>query len=63
MRAAPTIRGLSRCGVPQPQHRKLLRRTFPALLHRGLGNTDIDLNASQPVSLVYEDVVLENPDS
>jgi iron complex outermembrane receptor protein len=28
---------------------------------RGIGNTDFDLNASQPVSLVYDDVVLENP--
>ena len=28
---------------------------------RGLGNTDFDLNASQPVSLVYDDVVFENP--
>ena len=27
----------------------------------GLGNTDFDLNASQPVSLVYDDVVQESP--
>ncbi len=35
-------------------------RTFPRFYLRGLGNTDFDLNASQPVSLVYDDVVLEN---
>lgn len=35
-------------------------RTFPRFYIRGLGNTDFDLNASQPVSLVYDDVVLEN---
>ncbi|RDZ28277.1 TonB-dependent receptor [Lysobacter silvisoli] len=36
-------------------------RAFPRFYIRGLGNTDFDLNASQPVSLVYDDVVLENP--
>jgi iron complex outermembrane receptor protein len=36
-------------------------RTFPRFYIRGLGNTDFDLNASQPVSLVYDDVVQENP--
>ncbi|MFL6787386.1 MAG: TonB-dependent receptor, partial [Sphingomicrobium sp.] len=36
-------------------------RTFPRFYIRGLGNTDFDLNASQPVSLVYDDIVLENP--
>jgi iron complex outermembrane receptor protein len=35
-------------------------RVFPRFYIRGLGNTDFDLNASQPVSLVYDDVVLEN---
>lgn len=35
-------------------------RTFPRFYIRGLGNTDFDLNANQPVSLVYDDVVLEN---
>lgn len=35
-------------------------RTFPRFYIRGLGNTDFDLNASQPVSLVYDEVVLEN---
>lgn len=36
-------------------------RAFPRFYLRGLGNTDFDLNASQPVSLIYDDVVLENP--
>jgi iron complex outermembrane receptor protein len=36
-------------------------RTFPRPYIRGLGNTDFDLNASQPVSFVYDDVVLESP--
>jgi len=35
-------------------------RAFPRFYIRGLGNTDFDLNASQPVSLVYDDVVQEN---
>lgn len=36
-------------------------RTFPRFYIRGLGNTDFDLNANQPVSIVYDDVILENP--
>jgi iron complex outermembrane receptor protein len=36
-------------------------RAFPRFYIRGLGNTDFDLNASQPVSMVYDEVVLENP--
>jgi len=36
-------------------------RTFPRFYIRGLGNTDFDINSSQPVSLVYDDIVLENP--
>lgn len=36
-------------------------RTFPRFYIRGLGNTDFDLNANQPVSLVYDELVLENP--
>ncbi|RTL18664.1 MAG: TonB-dependent receptor [Burkholderiales bacterium] len=35
-------------------------RTFPRFYVRGLGNTDFDLNASQPVGLVYDDVVQES---
>ena len=36
-------------------------RAFPRFYIRGLGNTDFDFNASQPVSLVYDEVVQENP--
>jgi len=36
-------------------------RTFPRFYIRGMGNTDFDLNASQPVGLVFDDVVQENP--
>ncbi|MBC7617979.1 MAG: TonB-dependent receptor [Candidatus Saccharibacteria bacterium] len=36
-------------------------RTFPRFYIRGLGNTDFDLNASQPVGLVFDDVVQESP--
>jgi iron complex outermembrane receptor protein len=36
-------------------------RIFPRFYLRGIGNTDFDQNASQPVSLVYDDVVYENP--
>ncbi|MRW91561.1 TonB-dependent receptor [Duganella sp. FT80W] len=35
-------------------------RTFPRFYIRGLGNTDFDLNASQPVGYVMDDVVQEN---
>jgi iron complex outermembrane receptor protein len=36
-------------------------RIFPRPYIRGLGNTDFDLNASQPVSFIYDEVVYENP--
>jgi len=36
-------------------------RTFPRFYIRGLGNTDFDPNAAQPVSVVYDDVALESP--
>ncbi|WP_423596825.1 TonB-dependent receptor [Roseateles sp. MS654] len=36
-------------------------RAFPRFYIRGYGNTDFRLNASQPVSLIYDDVVQENP--
>ncbi len=36
-------------------------RAFPRFYIRGLGNTDFDLNASQPVSLIYDEIVQENP--
>src|SRR3546814_27311 len=49
--------------VPSLNIESSFGRTFPRFYIRGLGNTDFDLNASQPVSLVYDDVVLENPRS
>ncbi len=36
-------------------------RIFPRPYIRGLGNTDFDFNASQPVSFIYDEVVFENP--
>ncbi|RSZ58198.1 TonB-dependent receptor [Massilia atriviolacea] len=36
-------------------------RTFPRFYVRGYGNTDFNTFASQPVSLIYDDVVQENP--
>jgi len=47
--------------VPSLNIESSFGRTFPRFYIRGLGNTDFDLNASQPVSVVYDDVVLENP--
>jgi iron complex outermembrane recepter protein len=54
------IRGLA-SRIPSLNVESSFGRTFPRFYIRGLGNTDFDLNASQPVSLVYDDVVLENP--
>ncbi len=36
-------------------------RAFPRFYIRGIGNTDFDLNATQPVSLVYDQVPYESP--
>ena len=36
-------------------------RTFPRFYVRGLGNSDFDLNSSQPVSLVVDEIVQESP--
>ncbi|NRR34173.1 TonB-dependent receptor [Oxalobacteraceae bacterium] len=36
-------------------------RVFPRFYVRGYGNTDFSIFASQPVSLIYDDVVQENP--
>ena len=47
--------------VPSLNIESSFGRAFPRFYIRGLGNTDFDLNASQPVSVVYDDVVLENP--
>ena len=58
--AGADIRALSG-RVPSLTIESSYGRTFPRFYIRGLGNTDFDLNASQPVSLVYDDVVLESP--
>lgn len=47
--------------VPSLSVESSFGRTFPRFYMRGLGNSDFDLNASQPVSLVVDDVVQENP--
>ncbi|EIZ78660.1 TonB-dependent receptor [Novosphingobium sp. Rr 2-17] len=47
--------------VPSLQIESSFGRTFPRFYIRGLGNTDYDANAIQPVSVVYDDVALENP--
>jgi len=47
--------------VPSLTMESSFGRTFPRPYIRGLGNTDFDLNASQPVSFIYDDVVLETP--
>jgi iron complex outermembrane receptor protein len=53
------VRALS-AKVPSLLIESSFGRTFPRFYVRGLGNTDFDLLASQPVSLIYDDVVLEN---
>lgn len=53
------VRALS-ARVPSLLIESSFGRTFPRFYLRGIGNTDFDLLASQPVSLVYDDVVLEN---
>lgn len=47
--------------VPSLNVESSFGRAFPRFYIRGLGNTDFDLNSSQPVSLIYDEVVLENP--
>jgi iron complex outermembrane receptor protein len=57
---APDLRVLNG-RLPSVRVESSFGRSFPRFYIRGLGNSDFDLNASQPVSLVYDDVVLENP--
>jgi len=47
--------------VPSLNIESSFGRAFPRFYIRGYGNTDFRLNTSQPVSLVYDDVVQENP--
>ena len=46
--------------TPSLQMESSFGRVFPRFYVRGLGNTDFDLNASQPVSVLHDGVVLEN---
>ncbi|MDB5452495.1 MAG: TonB-dependent receptor, partial [Caulobacteraceae bacterium] len=45
--------------VPSLTMESSFGRTFPRPYIRVLGITDFDMNASQPVSIVYDEVVLE----
>lgn len=47
--------------IPSVYAESSFGRTFPRFYIRGLGNNDFDLNSTQPVGLVYDDVVQENP--
>lgn len=47
--------------VPSLNIESSFGRAFPRFYIRGCGNTDFRLNASQPVSLIYDEVVQENP--
>ncbi|MCP4988263.1 MAG: TonB-dependent receptor [Colwellia sp.] len=58
--AAMDIRFLN-AKIPSLSVESSFGRTFPRFYMRGLGNSDFDLNASQPVSLVVDNVVQENP--
>ena len=46
--------------VPSLQVESSNGRQSPRFYIRGLGNTDFDVNASQPVSLILDDIGLEN---
>jgi iron complex outermembrane receptor protein len=60
MVGAPDVRILSG-RVPSLIMESSFGRAFPRFYIRGLGNPDFDLNASQPVSMMVDEVVLENP--
>jgi iron complex outermembrane receptor protein len=60
MAGGPDVRFLS-ARVPSLMLESSFGRAFPRFYMRGLGNTDFDLNASQPVSMLMDEVVLENP--
>ena len=47
--------------VPSLNVESSFGRAFPRFYIRGYGNGDFRLNASQPVSLIYDEVVQENP--
>jgi iron complex outermembrane receptor protein len=47
--------------VPSLNVESSFGRAYPRFYIRGYGNSDFHLNASQPVSLIYDDIVQENP--
>ncbi|MDR7298794.1 iron complex outermembrane receptor protein [Pelomonas aquatica] len=47
--------------VPSLNIESSFGRAFPRFYIRGYGNTDFRLNASQPVSVIVDDVIQENP--
>ena len=47
--------------VPSLNIESSFGRAFPRFYIRGYGNTDFRSNASQPVSLIYDDIVQETP--
>ena len=57
--SAENIRALAG-RVPSLQIESSNGRTQPRFYIRGLGNIDFDNNANQPVSMVFDDVALEN---
>ena len=57
---SPDVRALSG-RVPSLVMESSFGRAFPRFYIRGLGNPDFDLNASQPVSMMVDEVILENP--
>ena len=54
------IRALS-ARVPSVVAESSFGRAFPRFYIRGIGNTDFDLNATQPISMVYDGVPYESP--
>jgi iron complex outermembrane receptor protein len=54
------IRALS-AEVPSLLIESSFGRTYPRFYIRGLGNSDYTYNAQQPVGVVVDDVILENP--
>ncbi len=46
--------------VPSLQVESSNGRVAPRFYLRGLGNTDFDVNANQPVSMVFDEIALEN---
>ena len=47
--------------VPSLNVESSFGRSYPRFYIRGYGNTDFHQNASQPVSIVYDEIVLESP--